>query len=455
MLEVYLREGRLQDLIKSDSSFTLHYLQFKSSFKIDFACPAPFTCVILSHMKKIIKALMNRRMLAILFLGFSSGVPLALVGGTLQAWMASLKVDLRLIGIFSLVGLPYSLKFVWAPLVDRYVPSLLGRRRGWILITQIALVLTLAGMAFCDPIQNPALLAALALLVAFSSASQDIVIDAYKTEILKKSEFGMGAATANLGYRLAMLFSGAFALILSDHLSWTQVYLIMAATMAVGTGVSCLIPEPSASTRIPKTLQEAVFEPFIDFFRRKRVLGLLSFIFFYKLDVVVAVALMTPFMMEIGFSRTEIGAVTKGFGLAATLLGTFVGGAWLSTIGIKRSLWHFGILQGISGICFYFLAKLGHNYPMMVTAIAAENFFSGMGNAAYAAFLMGLCNPKFTATQFALVTSLMALTRTLAGASTGWLAKSVGWENYFFISIFLMLPGLLLLTQFDSWTKKD
>jgi len=404
-------------------------------------------------MTSITKGLVNRRMFVILLMGFSSGVPLALVGGTLQAWMASLKVDLALIGVFSLVGLPYTLKFLWAPFMDRYVPPFLGRRRGWILISQMVLAVALAGMSFSDPLQTPGILAVLALIVAFSSASQDIVIDAYKTEILVKSEFGMGAATANLGYRLAMLFSGAFALILSDHLPWNIVYLVMAASIGIGIVTSLLAPEPSASIKVPKTLKEAVVEPFSEFFRRKGVAELLAFVVVYKMDVVVAMALMTPFMMELGFSRTDIGAVTKGFGLVATLAGTFVGGAWMSRLGIKRSLWIFGILQGISGICFYLLARMGHNYPMMVTTIAAENFFSGMGTACYAAFLMSLCNPKFTATQFALLTSLMALTRTLAGAPTGWLAKSVGWENYFLISIVLMLPGLLLLTRFESWMK--
>jgi PAT family beta-lactamase induction signal transducer AmpG len=393
-------------------------------------------------------------MLVVLFLGFSSGIPLALVGGTLQAWMASVKVDLTLIGVFSLVGLPYTLKFLWAPMMDRYVPPFLGRRRGWIIMSQIALIVSLVGMSFCDPVQAPAVLAILALLVAFSSASQDIVIDAYKTELLDKKEFGIGAATANLGYRLAMLFSGAFALILSDHLPWNLVYLIMAGSIGIGIVTAFFAPEPeTSSTKVPKTLKEAVVDPFIDFFKRKKVFDLIAFIVFYKMDVVVAVALMTPFMMELGFTKTDIGAVTKGFGLIATLVGTFAGGVWLSRIGIKRSLWLFGILQGISGICFYLLAKMGHNYPMMVGTIAAENFFSGMGNAAYVAFLMSLCNPKFTATQYALLTSLMALTRTVAGAPTGWLAKTVGWDSYFVISILLMIPGLLLLTRYDAWMR--
>jgi len=394
-------------------------------------------------------------MLVVLFLGFSSGIPLALTGGTLQAWMASLHVDLALIGVFSLVGLPYTLKFLWAPMMDRYVPPFLGRRRGWMVMSQFALVIALVSMAFSDPVQSPLILAVFALLVAFASASQDIVVDAYKTELLDPTEFGMGAATANVGYRLALLFSGAFALILSDQISWRAIYLIMAASVGIGILTSFLAPEPLLSVKAPQSIREAMVDPWIDFFHRKKVVDLIAFIIFYKMDVVFAVALMTPFMMELGFTKTDIGAVTKGFGLVATLLGTFAGGAWLSRLGIKKSLWVFGILQGISGICFYLLAKVGHHYPMMIVTIAAENFFSGMGNAAYAAFIMSLCNPRFTATQFALLTSLMALTRTLAGAPTGWLAKSLGWDHYFLFSVLLMIPGLLLLTRFDEWMNRS
>jgi PAT family beta-lactamase induction signal transducer AmpG len=397
----------------------------------------------------------TRRMLVVLFLGFSSGIPLALTGGTLQAWMASLHVDLALIGVFSLVGLPYTLKFLWAPMMDRYVPPFLGRRRGWMVMSQFALVIALVSMAFSDPVQSPLILAVFALLVAFASASQDIVVDAYKTELLDPTEFGMGAATANVGYRLALLFSGAFALILSDQISWRAIYLIMAASVGIGIATSFLAPEPLLSVKAPQSIREAMVDPWIDFFHRKKVVDLIAFIIFYKMDVVFAVALMTPFMMELGFTKTDIGAVTKGFGLVATLLGTFAGGAWLSRLGIKKSLWVFGILQGISGICFYLLAKVGHHYPMMIVTIAAENFFSGMGNAAYAAFIMSLCNPRFTATQFALLTSLMALTRTLAGAPTGWLAKSLGWDHYFLFSVLLMIPGLLLLTRFDEWMNRS
>lgn len=395
----------------------------------------------------------SRKMLVVLLLGFSSGIPLALVGSTLQAWMASQKVDLTVIGIFSLVGLPYTLKFVWAPFMDHYVPPFLGRRRGWILLAQISLILTLSGMAFSDPLTSPAIMATLAFLVAFSSASQDIVIDAYKTEILEVSEFGVGASVANFGFRMAMLFSGALALIMADHISWNKIYLIMAASMSVGLITNLFMKEPETKVKIPKTLVQSIIEPLSEFFKRKKVFELIAFVTFYKLDVVMALALMTPFLMELGFTKTDIGAVTKGFGLFATLLGTFIGGAWMKQLGIHRSLWVFGILQGISGILFYALAKTGYHYPLMVATISAENFFSGMGNAAYAAFIMSLCNPKYTATQFALLTSLMALTRTLAGAPTGWMAKNWGWETYFLVSIFLAIPSLLLLTRYKEWMK--
>lgn len=404
-------------------------------------------------MTALLSLFTHSRMLTIFLLGFFSGLPLALTGATLQAWMSSRKMDLTVIGIFSLVALPYTLKFLWSPFLDRYALPFLGRRRGWIFFSQMALVVSIGTMAFCDPAESPALIAILAFLVAFFSATQDIVIDAYKVEILEEKEFGVGAATANFGYRLAMLFSGAFALILADHFPWRTVYLIMAAPYLLGIWIISVAPESQKSIKAPRSLREAVIEPLFDFFNRKGVLELITFIIIYKLDVVVAMALMTPFMLELGFTKTDIGAVTKGFGLIATIAGTFVGGAWLTRLGIYRSLWIFGILQGISGLCFYLLAHLGHHYPMMVATIAAENFFSGMGNAAYTAFLMSLCNPRFTATQFALLTSLMALTRTLAGAPTGWLAKAVGWETYYLIALFLAIPGLLLLTRLKRWMK--
>jgi len=396
----------------------------------------------------------NKRAWMILILSFSSGLPLALTGSTLQAWMVSEKVDIKTIGLFSLAGLPYTLKIFWAPLMDRYVPPFLGKRRGWIALTQISLILTLIRIAFCHPSSEPLTIAVLAFFISFFSASQDTVNDACKTEMLSPQEFGVGAAISNLGFRLALLFSGSFALILSDHLSWKSIYLIMAACMGLNLFSTLFISEPRHHNYSNKNLTQSIIDPFVDFFKRKSCISLLLFILLYRLDVVITFALMPPFILSLGFSNTDLGAVTKGFGLFSAIVGTFVGGSWLIRLGLEKSLWIFGLFQGFSGICFCLLAQMGHHYPMMITAVAVENFCSGMGNAAYSALFMSLCNPKFTATQYALLTSLMALTRTVAGAPTGWMAEYLGWEHYFLVSVFFMLPGLLLLTRFKEWFEK-
>jgi PAT family beta-lactamase induction signal transducer AmpG len=394
----------------------------------------------------------TRRLVSVTLLGFSSGMPLALTGATLQAWMKSEKVDLSVIGLFSLVGLPYALKFIWAPLMDRFVPPFLGRRRGWILMAQLLLVVSIASIAFVHPAVAPAVTAALALLVCFFSASQDIVIDAYRTEILQPEELGLGASFHVTGYRIAMLVSGSIALILADHLSWPQVYLTMAGAMAIGVVASLFAPDP---VRIapPQTLRDAVVLPFIEFFKRTGSFEILGFLLLYKIDVVMAVALTTPFMLDLGFSYTDIGAVTKSVGIIATIVGSLAGGALMVPLGLYRSLWVFGLFQGISTFAFMALAHVGHVYPAMVTAIAAENFCSGMGNTAYFAFVMSICDKRFTATQFALFSSIMALTRVVGGAPTGFMVKALGWETFFFVCLFAMIPGLLLLFRYPRWQK--
>lgn len=403
-------------------------------------------------MKSFLAVFRSPRLFWILLLGFSSGIPLALTGTTLQAWMATEKIDLAVIGIFSLVGLPYTVKVLWAPLMDRFIPPFLGRRRGWMIVTQFALAIAIAAMAFSDPSGATTLFAVLALLVAFASASQDIVVDAYRTEVLEPLELGPGASVHILGYRIAMLASGALALILADRLPWKTVYLLMAASLIVGVVASLLSPEPRLPERPPASLKEAVVEPFAEFLSRPGALEILLFILLYKLDVVMATALTTPFILEMGFTMTDIGAVTKGFGMAATIVGTLAGGAFVARAGMKTSLWVFGVLQSVSTLSFLALARLGHHYPMMVTAIGLENLCSGMGTAAYAAFLMSLCDKRFTATQYALLTGLMALTRVTVGAPTGYLVKTFGWERYFLISALAAAPGLLLLLRYSRWT---
>jgi PAT family beta-lactamase induction signal transducer AmpG len=390
-------------------------------------------------------------MLAVLLLGFSSGLPIGLTGSTLQAWMKSENVDLSVIGLFTLAGLPYALKFLWAPLMDRYVPPFLGRRRGWLIVTQVALVGAIVAMAFSQPRDQTFLTALLAVMTSFFSASQDIVADAYKTDILRADEVGPGSSLSILGYRLAMLVSGALALILADHLPWRTVYLIMAAAMGVGILTSLFAPEPEVPPQTPRTLGDAVVLPFKEFFKRRGSFEVVAFTVLYKLDAVLTVALMTPFFLEMGFTKTDIGAVTKGFGLIATLVGTLAGGWTMVHLGMKRSLWVFGFTQAFAGLSFLGVAHLGHHYPMMVVAIAAENFFSGMGNAAYAGFLLSMCDRRFSATQYALLSSLMAVTRNVLGAPAGYLAQSLGWEGYYVMCTVVSAPAFLLLLRYDRW----
>jgi PAT family beta-lactamase induction signal transducer AmpG len=366
--------------------------------------------------------------------------------------MATEKIDLEVIGVFSLVGLPYTVKYLWAPIMDRFVPPFLGRRRGWMLVTQIGLVLAISVMAFSDPAGATGIFAVLAFLVAFVSASQDVVVDAYRTEVLEPVELGPGAGVHILGYRIAMLTSGAIALILADRLPWKTVYLLMAGSLMVGVVASLFSPEPRLKEKPPASLKEAVVEPFVEFLSRPGALGILLFVILYKLDVVMATALTTPFMLELGFTKTDIGAVTKGFGMAATIVGSLAGGAFVARAGMLASLWLFGVLQSVSTLAFLALARLGHHYPMMVAAIGLENLCSGMGTAAYAAFLMSLCNKRFTATQYALLTSLMAITRVIVGAPTGFMARALGWELYFLVSMLAAAPGLLLLLRYPRWT---
>lgn len=403
-------------------------------------------------MKSIFQIFVSRRMFVMLLLGFSAGIPYALTAGTLQAWLATENVDIKTIGLFALVGIPYNWKFIWAPVMDRFFPKFLGRRRGWMLLTQIGLALSIVGMALTSPTYSITAMAGLAVMVAFFSSSQDIVIDAYRTEVLEKEEYGAGAGVYIMGYRLAMLVSGALALIMSDYYSWKIVYCFMAATIFVGVIGTLLGPEP-VTGKPPRTMREAVVEPFLEFFRRPGAIEILLFLLLYKLDGAVGTALMTKFFLDLGFTKTDIGAVTKVFGLIATIVGTLIGGALIPRLGMFRSLVLFGVLQGVTNLLFYMMAKVGNDRLALVFTIGGENLTSGMGTAAYAAFLMSLCNKRFTATQYALFTSLMAVPTKILSAPTGYLKEAVGWENYFIIATLLMIPGLLLLTRFNHWKR--
>lgn len=377
--------------------------------------------------------------------------------------MATEHVDLTTIGLFSLVSLPYALKFLWAPLMDRFIPPGLSgsRRRGWMLATQLALAVSIALMGLTSPAGHASLVALLAVVVAFISASQDIAIDAYRTDVLEESERGPGASLSIFGYRVAMLFSGAVPLFLADYLAktgyarpWMPVYFLMAAMMLVGALAAFFAPEPRVVAPPPKSLWDAVALPFMEFFRRGGAIEILAFAVLYKLDTVMATALLTKFILDLGFSLTDIAWAIKIVGFWATMGGVLVGGMLMVKLGMKRSLWTFGLIQGASGLSFTLLAHFGHSYPLMVISIALENFCSAMGTAAFAAFLMSLCDKRYTATQYALLTSLMAVSRSLGGAPTGYLAQALGWEHYYVLSTLIAIPGLLLLTRFDRWNRE-
>lgn len=396
----------------------------------------------------------NRRVLSLLGLGFSSGLPLALTGSTLQAWLMTEKVDLSVIGLFSLVGLPYAVKVLWAPLMDRYCPPWLGRRRGWILAMQMLLVAAILCMGHSAPASLPLLVAFCALCTAFLSASQDIAIDAYRADVLREKELGPGAATAVVGYRIAMLVSGAFALILSDYIPWRSVYTLIAVIMFLSAAFTFAAPEPEIRVEPPKSLKEAVWGPLAAYFKRSGAIEMLVFIMVYKLGDAIAMAMTTPFLLDIGFTRTDVGTVNKVFGLLSTILGTLAGGAIVARIGINRSLWVFGFLQSLSNLSFTAVAVIGKSYPAMVAAVGIENLSGGMGNAAFIAFMMSLCDKRFTATQYALLTSFMAVSRIVAGVPTGLMAHVLGWAGFFSVSVLGAIPGLLLLTRFAPWNGK-
>lgn len=388
----------------------------------------------------------NHRVGVVLVLGFSSGLPLALTSGTLQAWMAVVGVDLRTIGIFTLVGLPYIFKFLWAPIMDRFVPRWLGRRRGWMILTQLGLMLSIAAMAYSSPQHAPLFVAVLALIVAFTSASQDIVFDAYRTDVLRERERGIGAAVSVLGYRIAMLVSGALALILSDQIGWQNTYLLMAGLMAVGVLGALYGPEPDFQAKPPQSLHEAVSGPLQEFFSRPAAISLLVLIVLYKLGDAFAGSLTTAFLIRgVEFSATEVGAINKGMGLFATIIGALFGGGLMVQLGLYRSLLAFGVLQAVSNLSFMVLAWMGKSYSMMVFAVAFENLSGGMGTAAFVALLMSLCDHRYTATQFALLSALASLGRVFVGPPSGFLVEWVGWIVFFFVTFLVALPGVLLL----------
>ena len=400
-----------------------------------------------------LQALLNKRMLICIFTGFSSGLPLYILISLLPAWLKSEGVSLKEIGLFALIGLPFTWKFIWAPLFDRFTPPL-GRRRGWLLLTQIGLLITLPVFGFFHPQLDIRTIAFFCVLVAFLSASQDVVLDAYRRELLPDVELGLGNAVHVNAYKIASLVPGSLSLILADHMDWSSVFMITALFMLPGLVMTLLITEPALKNASPKTLRAAVVEPFQEFIARnglKSALTVLLFIFLYKLGDSMATALATPFYLEMGFTKTEIGLVAKNAGLWPSVIGGMLGGVWMMRLGINRALWIFGAVQMIAILGFAWLATVGHSLPWLALVIGLEALGVGLGTAAFVAYIAQTTNPLYTATQFALFTSLAAVPRTFANAATGYLVEYFGWVHFFVLCFVLAIPGMLLLLKIAPW----
>jgi PAT family beta-lactamase induction signal transducer AmpG len=399
-------------------------------------------------------------MLICVFLGFASGLPLYIQLGLLQAWLKTEGVSLRDIGLFALIQFPYTWKFIWAPLVDRYrLPGLarLGRRRGWLLAMQVVVMVLVAAIGLQDPKNDLTTIVLLCTALAFFSASLDIVIDAFRRELLSDAELGLGTSIYVNAYKLAGLIPGSLSLILADHLPWDAVFAITAAFMLPGIMMVFCVAEPTVRGTPPKSLRDAVVLPFTEFVTRdgwSQALLILLFIFLYKIGDSMATALSTAFYLDIGFTKTEIGLIAKNVGLWASVVGGLVGGAWIMKVGINKGLWIFGVLQLVAVFGFAWLAKAGPDRGVLAFAIGFEAFASvGLGTAAFTAFIARTTDPRFTATQFALFTSLAVVPRTFANAGAGFIVEGSGWFDFFLICGALGLPGLLLLPKVAPWRQ--
>ena len=406
--------------------------------------------------------LFTRRMFICVFTGFTSGLPLYLLLNLVPAWLHTEHIDLKIIGAFALIQFPYTWKFLWSPLLDRYAVPALGRRRGWMLLTQIALLGVIASLGGFSPQRDLGIIIMLATLLAFLSATQDIVLDAYRRELLLDNELGLGNAVHVNAYRIAGLIPGSLSLILADYLPWNTVFIITAMFMLPGMAMTLLVNEP-LGINVPKNLRDAVIEPFHEFITRRgwqSALLILAFLFFYKLGDSLCTALATPFYLDMGFSKSQIGLIAKNAGLWPAVIGALLGGIWMLKLGINRALWLFGVVQVVSIFGFYWLALEGAQIEVtslhlsqLAFVIGLEAFGVGLGTAAFVAYIAHTTHPAYTATQFALFTSLAAVPRTLVNATAGWLVDQLGWSNFFLLCAVLALPGMLLLLKVAPWRK--
>ena len=398
-------------------------------------------------------AVFNRRMLICIFTGLASGLPLYILIQLVPAWLRTEGVGLTEIGFFTLLQLPYTWKFVWAQLLDRYTFPL-GRRRGWMLLSQVLVLICVSAMGFWSPVDNLSVIAVLCSLVSLFSATQDIALDAYRRELLPDAELGLGNSIHVQAYRVSGLLPAALSLILADHLPWSWVFIITAAYMLIGVVLTLSIEEANRQPKPPKSLREAVVEPFKEFIQRCNWSGallLLSFVFLYKLGDSMATALSTPFYIDLGFSLTQIGVVAKNAALWPSIVGCLLGGLLMLKIGINRALWLFGVVQLVTILGFALLASMGNSLSMLVIVVAMEYLGVGLGTAAFTAFIARATNPAYAATQFALFTALAAVPRTLSSAVSGLVVEQVGWMQFYLICTALAVPGMLLLLKVAPW----
>ena len=406
------------------------------------------------------QAILSRRMLICVFTGFSSGLPLYLLLNLVPAWLKTEGLDLKTIGLFALIQFPYTWKFLWSPLLDRYALPLLGRRRGWMALSQLLLLASVAWLGQLSPTADLGWVIWVGAGIAFLSATQDIVLDAYRRELLEDAELGLGNAVHVNAYRIAGLVPGSLSLILADHLPWDQVFAITAAFMVPGLLMTLLVSEPTRAPHAPRTLREAVVEPFHEFIARSGMntaLLILAFIFFYKLGDSMCTALATPFYLDMGFTKSQVGVVAKNAGLWPAVLGGLVGGVWMLKLGINRALWAFGVVQMVAILGFAWLATLGaaeatpERLVALAVVIGVEAFGVALGTVAFVAFIARSTHPAYTATQLALFTSLAAVPRTFVNATTGWFVELLGWTPFFLLCTALAIPGMLLLLKVAPW----
>lgn len=393
-----------------------------------------------------VKSWFSRPVLAVLFLSFSSTLPLILIGSTLQAWYTVAGAKLFTIGMLTLIGYPYLFKFLWAPIMDRFAFFGLDRRRGWIFITQFSLAVGLGVIALLTPETHPRLLALVALIVAFLSASQDVCIDAYRVDVLNPSNRGFGAAVTNFGGRGAMLVGGAFALVMATEMGWRSTYFIMAGIMLVMMLITWWSPRTPEVKNAPASLRAAVVEPLRNFLRRDYVVAIIVFILIYKLCDALAFSLNLTFLYRgIGFSLTEIALFYKVISLTALLFGSFIGGVYLQRLGMYKALLYFGILQTTANLSYMVLAMVGKSYVLMAMAVFTEYFCSGLSSVAFLVFLMSLCDKRYSASQYAIFSALMAVGRVLVGPEVAIMVEHLGWALFFFVTFLTGIPALFLL----------